>query len=283
MFILFPLWPSHISHPNSGAGCLLLIPIGSKVSTFFSHPFYFQLITTYAAPNSSINIPLQCFYSSSFKLHLNSWFHYILLPLSPLPPFYSCECVKKLKMEKPISHFTVTLLFLLFNQSLAIPGTHNILDLGAKPDGKTDSSKSLLSAWAAACGSPKPATIFVPKGRYFVKQAQFLGPCRNRAISFRIDGTLVAPSDYKLIGNADFWLQFQWVDGVFIRGGILDGQGTDLWGCKASGRKCPSGAAVSQNDRIAPSPFQFLSSLFTNCLGVSGEVGSLCNVHSIGL
>ncbi|XP_027165291.1 polygalacturonase-like [Coffea eugenioides] len=147
-------------------------------------------------------------------------------------------------MEKPISLFTLTLLFLLFNQSLAIPGTYNILDLGAKPDGKTDSSKSLLSAWAAACGSPEPATIFVPKGRYLVKQAQFLGPCRNRAISFRIDGTLVAPSDYKLIGNADFWLQFQWVDGVFIRGGILDGQGTDLWGCKASGRKCPSGAAT---------------------------------------
>ncbi|XP_027166793.1 polygalacturonase-like [Coffea eugenioides] len=147
-------------------------------------------------------------------------------------------------MEKPISLFTVTLLFLLFNQSLAIPGTYNILELGAKPDGKTDSSKSLLSAWAAACGSTKPATIFVPKGRYFVKQAQFLGPCKNRAISFRIDGTLVAPSDYKAIGNADFWLQFQRVDGVSIRGGILDGQGTGLWGCKASGKNCPTGTTT---------------------------------------
>ncbi|XP_027119269.1 polygalacturonase isoform X2 [Coffea arabica] len=102
-------------------------------------------------------------------------------------------------MEKPISLFTVTLLFLLFNQSLAIPGTYNILELGAKPDGKTDSSKSLLSAWAAACGSTKPATIFVPKGR---------------------------------------------VDGVSIRGGILDGQGTGLWGCKASGKNCPTGTTT---------------------------------------
>ncbi|XP_027166530.1 polygalacturonase-like [Coffea eugenioides] len=147
-------------------------------------------------------------------------------------------------MEKPINIFIVTLLFLLFNQSLAIPDTYNILDLGAKPDGKTDSSKSLLSAWAAACDSPKPATIFVPKGRYFVKQAQFLGPCKNRAISFRIDGTLVVPSDYKAIGNANFWLQFQMVDGVSIRGGILDGQGTGLWGCKASGKNCPSGTTT---------------------------------------
>lgn len=151
-------------------------------------------------------------------------------------------------MEKPISLFIVSFLFLLFNQSMAIVGTYNILDLGGKPDGITDSTNALLSAWTAACGSPKPATIFVPKGKYFVKQAQFLGPCKNGAISFRIDGTLVAPSDYKVIGNDDFWLQFRRVDGISIRGGMLDGQGTGLWGCKASGKSCPSGTTVCVND-----------------------------------
>ncbi|KAL3506683.1 hypothetical protein ACH5RR_032065 [Cinchona calisaya] len=159
---------------------------------------------------------------------------------------------------------------------MAILGTYNVLELGAKPDGKTDSTKAFSSAWTAACGSPQPATIFVPKGSYLVKQAKFYGPCKNRAISFRIDGTLLAPSDYNAIGNAGFWIQFQRVDGVSILGGILDGQGAGLWGCKASGKRCPGGAttlAFTNSNNIAITGLTSLNSqmfhlVFNGCNNV---------------
>lgn len=158
-------------------------------------------------------------------------------------------------MESTIA-IVVPFLFLLFISSNGAPaiipvgggsGIYNVMDLGAKPDGKTDSSKAFLTAWAAACRTPSPsATIFVPPGRFLIKQMKFGGACKNKAIVFTIFGTLVAPSDYNVIGNSGYWIYFQGVDGVSIRGGILDGQGTGLWDCKNSGKKnCPMGATVT--------------------------------------
>lgn len=129
--------------------------------------------------------------------------------------------------------------------SAAAPAvTYNVVSLGAKPDGKTDSTKAFLSAWAKACGSVNQATIYVPAGRFYLSSVVFSGQCKNTAITFRIAGTLVAPSDYRVIGNAANWILFQHVNGVSISGGVLDGQGTGLWACKSSGKGCPSGATV---------------------------------------
>ncbi|PON50582.1 Glycoside hydrolase [Trema orientale] len=121
----------------------------------------------------------------------------------------------------------------------------NVVSLGAKGDGKTDSTKAFLSAWAKACGSVKPAVIDVPAGRFLLKNVVFSGQCKNNAITFRIAGTLVAPLDYRVIGNAGNWIFFQSVNGVTISGGILDGQGAALWACKNSAKtSCPSGATT---------------------------------------
>lgn len=145
-------------------------------------------------------------------------------------------------MVNPNSLLFLPLLFLLFNQSLAKPIIkYNVVKLGAKPDGKTDSTKSFLSAWAAACGSVNPAIIYVPPGRYLLQSAHFGGQCKNKAISFPINGTLVAPADYRVIGSAGNWLHFEGVNGVTISGGVLDGQGTGLWACKLAGKSCPTG------------------------------------------
>lgn len=121
--------------------------------------------------------------------------------------------------------------------------TFNVVKLGAKADGRTDSTKAFLNAWAAACRSTAPATIYVPPGRYLLRNAVFSG-CKNHAITFRIDATLVAPSDYRVISNAQSWIAFKDVIGVTIIGGILDAQGTGLWACKKSGQRCPFGATV---------------------------------------
>ncbi|CAK7324995.1 unnamed protein product [Dovyalis caffra] len=137
----------------------------------------------------------------------------------------------------------ITLLFISFASSpLAKAAQYSVLSYGAKPDGKTDSTKAFAAAWSQACASTQPATISVPKGSFSLGQLRFQGPCRNNAILLRIDGTLVAPSKYGVIGNANNWLMFEQVNGVTISGGTLDGQGAGLWSCKNSGKDCPNGA-----------------------------------------
>ncbi|KAK9082801.1 hypothetical protein Scep_029272 [Stephania cephalantha] len=116
--------------------------------------------------------------------------------------------------------------------------TYNVVSLGAKADGRTDSSRAFLSAWSSACASNAAATVFVPKGSYLLRNVVFSGQCKN-LVTFQIEGaTLVAPSDY----GTDSWITFERVSGVKILGGTLDGQGAGLWACKNAGKGCPSGA-----------------------------------------
>nr|GMC80774.1 polygalacturonase-like [Ipomoea batatas] len=119
--------------------------------------------------------------------------------------------------------------------------SYNVINFGAKPDGKTESTQSFLGAWASACRSPRPATVYVPKGRYLLKQLVFNGPCKNR-ISVRIDGTLVAPTDYRALGNSGYWILFSKVDGISVVGGKIDAKGAGFWACRNSGKSCPVGA-----------------------------------------
>ncbi|KAG6742324.1 hypothetical protein POTOM_053194 [Populus tomentosa] len=144
----------------------------------------------------------------------------------------------------PMIPHPITLFFIVFFafSPSAKAAQFSVLSYGAKPDGKTDSTKAFAAAWAHACASTQPATISVPKGSFSLGQVRFQGPCKNRAILLRIDGTLVAPSDYKVIGNAKNWLIFEHVNGVAVSGGTLDGQGAGLWSCKNSGKGCPRGA-----------------------------------------
>ncbi|XP_072960359.1 polygalacturonase-like [Typha angustifolia] len=128
------------------------------------------------------------------------------------------------------------LLFLFFSFFTATHAAYNVLDFGAKPDGRTDAKKAFLKAWAAACGAAKPAMVHVPSGRYFVSQAIFLGPCKNNKIRVFIDGTILAPTG----NNRDTqWITFKYVDGLSIYGGTLDGRGQSMWACKRARRSCP--------------------------------------------
>ncbi|CAI9777087.1 unnamed protein product [Fraxinus pennsylvanica] len=121
---------------------------------------------------------------------------------------------------------------------------HDVQSLGAKPDGKTDCTNAFLSAWASACASIEPSTIYVPPRRYLFGATSFAGQlCKNPAITLRI-GTLVAQSDYNIIRNSVNWIKLERVTRVSVLGGILDGQGTNLWVCKNSSKNCPNGATL---------------------------------------
>ncbi|XVE76659.1 hypothetical protein DITRI_Ditri12bG0191700 [Diplodiscus trichospermus] len=118
----------------------------------------------------------------------------------------------------------------------------NVINYGAKPDGKTESTKPFLKAWAAACSSVTAPTIYIPRGRYLLKPVEFRGPCRNR-ITLRIDGTIVAPADYRAIGNSSYWILFIKVNRISVFGGTLDAKGAGFWSCRSSaGKRCPVGA-----------------------------------------
>ncbi|XP_022989520.1 polygalacturonase-like [Cucurbita maxima] len=99
--------------------------------------------------------------------------------------------------------------------------SYNVVSFGAKPDGRTVSTAPFLKAWASACNSAAPSSIYVPKGRFLLKGIVFRGPCKNQ-ITFRIDGTLVAPSDYRGLGNSDSWILFSKVNKVSVVGDTLD-------------------------------------------------------------
>ncbi|CAI0470491.1 unnamed protein product [Linum tenue] len=109
----------------------------------------------------------------------------------------------------------------------------NVVRFGARPDGRTDSTRAFLTAWTRACGSRVRVIMLVPKGRFLVRNMQFTGPCKNRSIFVRILGTIVAPNNIWTTGNSPHWIEFHRVDGVTISGGVLDGKGAALWASAA--------------------------------------------------
>ncbi|CAN1156192.1 unnamed protein product [Linum perenne] len=150
--------------------------------------------------------------------------------------------------------FSLTIAYFatLASPAIAVPAQYNITTYGAIPDGKTDSTNAFIAAWNEVCRSFSPSTIYVPTGRFSIKNLALQGPC-NSSIMFLIDGTLIAPSDYTVIGNMGTWIMFHAIDDVTISGGTLDGQGTGLWSCKSksdSAKSCPEGVTNSKNIQI---------------------------------
>ncbi|KAK9692201.1 hypothetical protein RND81_09G248100 [Saponaria officinalis] len=125
--------------------------------------------------------------------------------------------------------------------SLSTLKSFNVIKtFGAKNDGKTDATKAFLNAWNAACASMLPSQIYVPNGKYLLNPINFEGNCKS-SILFRIDGTLlIANSAYYYSDYS--WIVFHNVDGLHIKGGVLDAKGKNLWDCKASHQSCPNGA-----------------------------------------
>ncbi|KAJ6677538.1 PECTIN LYASE-LIKE SUPERFAMILY PROTEIN [Salix viminalis] len=145
-------------------------------------------------------------------------------------------------MASFVVSYVVLSFFYIFQLSNAASTTYNVMRFGAKPDGKTDATQPFLKAWSAACRSATPSTIYVPRGRYLLKAIVFRGPCKSK-ITFQIGGTLVAPADYRALGNSGYWILFIKINRVSVIGGTLDARGAGFWACRKYRRNCPVGAS----------------------------------------
>ncbi|KAH6756045.1 Pectin lyase-like superfamily protein [Perilla frutescens var. hirtella] len=123
---------------------------------------------------------------------------------------------------------------------ICIATSYNVIDFGARPDGKTDSTSAFTKAWTVACNSKKKTTVLVPPGRFLVNSITFNGPCKNE-IKLRILGTIVAPS-YEYFLSHQAWIEFFAVNRLSIVGGTIDAKGSSYWSCKRGGNNCPFGA-----------------------------------------
>lgn len=109
--------------------------------------------------------------------------------------------------------------------------TFNVLNFGAKGDGKSDDTKAFQATWAEAC-KVESSTMLVPADYvFFVGPISFSGPYCKPNIIFQLDGTIVAPTNPNAWGKGLLqWLDFTKLVGITIQGsGIIDGRGSVWW------------------------------------------------------
>ncbi|KAK8454213.1 hypothetical protein SEVIR_5G415167v4 [Setaria viridis] len=142
-----------------------------------------------------------------------------------------------------LAHLHAAVLFLPADPA-AGAAMYNVLRYGARPDGAADAAGAFLRAWADACRSTRPATVYVPPGRFLVSSATFTGPCHGHAaVTFAVAGTLVAPAGAGGRGLSGRWITFENMEGLVVSGGTFDGRGRALWACRARGGNCPTPAS----------------------------------------
>ncbi|KAE8791498.1 Exopolygalacturonase [Hordeum vulgare] len=107
-------------------------------------------------------------------------------------------------------------------------GEYDITKLGAKPDGKTDSTKAVEEAWASACGGTGKQTIVIPKGDFLTGALNFTGPCKGDGVTIKLEGNLLASNDLSKFPSN--WIEIMRIKNLVITGkGSIDGQGKAVW------------------------------------------------------
>ncbi|KAE9611156.1 putative polygalacturonase [Lupinus albus] len=131
-----------------------------------------------------------------------------------------------------LSFVSPCLCFTRLNFGLAIKeSSYNVMNYGAKGDGKSDDANAFLSAWKNACGVEGVSTLIIPKGKVFMlKDLELKGPCKATSIHIQLLGNIVAP-------NMDQWgkdkirlIRISNVKSLKIDGeGKIEGNGSSWW------------------------------------------------------
>ncbi|CAO2175766.1 unnamed protein product [Urochloa humidicola] len=147
------------------------------------------------------------------------------------------------------ARLSLVVVALLASVSAAAANVFNVKNYGSKGNGVVDDTKSLMSAWKAACAAAGVVTLVVPAGTYYIGPVQFHGPCKASTLTFQLQGMLKAATDLKRFGND--WIEFGWVNGLTITGGVIDGQGASSWPYN----KCP----IRKDCKVLPTSVLFVN------------------------
>ncbi|KAM3696262.1 hypothetical protein ACB098_06G025900 [Castanea mollissima] len=105
----------------------------------------------------------------------------------------------------------------------------NVMNYGAVADENTDNSKVFEYVFNKACQSEGINLVLIPQGTYMLWPIILKGPCKGQ-VEFQIIGTLKAPTDKAATFNVYYWIAFQYIDRLILKGGgKLDGQGLSAW------------------------------------------------------
>lgn len=106
-------------------------------------------------------------------------------------------------------------------------GPLDITKLGARGDGKSDSTQAIMQAWKHACAATGTQKIVIPPGNYLTGNLELVGPCTS-SIIIRLDGNLLGTGD--LNAYKKNWIEIMHVKDFSINGhGTIDGQGPLVW------------------------------------------------------
>ncbi|PKU86782.1 Exopolygalacturonase [Dendrobium catenatum] len=170
----------------------------------------------------------------------------------------------------------------------------NVRKFGARGNGRTDDSKAFMKAWKVACASTGAVKLEIPTGTYFVGPLRFNGPCINvssltvqmqassrsshnfspqyfKSGSYGLgrashparlipQATLTATTDLSKF-KSPHWVEFGWVDGLILTGGIFDGQGAVSWPFN----KCPT----QMDCKVLPTNILFVNTTNTVATGIT--------------
>ncbi|CAJ1948718.1 unnamed protein product [Sphenostylis stenocarpa] len=110
---------------------------------------------------------------------------------------------------------------------------YNVLDFGAKGDGKTDDSQAFIQAWQSTCGAQGVATLLIPQNYVFLLTPILLkGPC-YASTQIQIRGKVVAAEMNAWPTYKSAWIMISNVNGLTVdgSGGLIDGYGSSWWSC----------------------------------------------------
>ncbi|KAK8704038.1 hypothetical protein V6N13_047673 [Hibiscus sabdariffa] len=138
----------------------------------------------------------------------------------------------------------------------------NVLEHGAKADGRTDSSINFIRTFEAACNFHGNAMMVIPDGVFLIGPVLFSGPCFNPSLLIvQVNGIVKAQSNmayYRGDGEDDIdWITFQAIDGLILTGrGAFHGQGSAVWRFNECARKsnCIRFPAVSYESPVGKHP-----------------------------
>ncbi|CAI8605983.1 unnamed protein product [Vicia faba] len=128
----------------------------------------------------------------------------------------------------------------------------NVIQYGAKGDGKTDDTQAFMKAFKALCDGKNGNILLVPEGRSFFLRPtlNFTGPCYSKNINIKINGNLLAPNRNDWGKDcALYWIHFSQITGLTLDGsGVFNGNGEGWWDRVKGSGNCPRIPSAIQFD-----------------------------------